>query len=52
MSQAEKVASAFLGGLILIALASTLIGKGKQTPQVINAGGNAISHTLSAAQGL
>lgn len=51
MSQAEKVATAFLGGLVLIALVTTLVGKGKQTPAVINSTGGAISSTLKAAQG-
>ena len=51
MSGIEKGITAFLGGLIVIALASTLVGKGKQTPQVINATGGAISASLSAAQG-
>jgi hypothetical protein len=51
MSGLEKGITAFLGGLIVIALASTLVGKGKQTPQVINATGGAISSSLAAAQG-
>lgn len=51
MTGIEKGFTLFLGGLILITLATTLVGKGKQTPQVIDAGGNAISHTLLAAQG-
>ncbi|MDE1881974.1 MAG: hypothetical protein KGI89_15680 [Euryarchaeota archaeon] len=52
MSGVEKGVTLFLGGLITIAILTTLVGKGKQTPQVINAGGTAISHTLLAAQGL
>lgn len=51
MSKAEKIGTIFFGGLITIALVTTLVGKGKQTPQVINASGNAISKTLGAAQG-
>lgn len=51
MSKAEKIGTIFFGGLIAIALVTTLVGKGKQTPQVINASGSAISKTLSAAQG-
>lgn len=51
MSTLEKGVTAFLGGLIIVALASTLVAKGKQTPQVINASGTAISNTLLAAQG-
>ena len=51
MSGAEKIGTIFFGGLIFIAIATTLVGKGKQTPQIINAGGVAVSHTLLAAQG-
>lgn len=51
MSGAEKAITAFLGGLIFVALASTLVGQGKQTPGVINAAGGAISGSLLAAQG-
>ena len=51
MGKGEKIFSVFLGGLILVALATTLVGKGKQTPGVINATGGAISGTLKAAQG-
>ena len=51
MSPVAKWGTIFLGGLVAIAMVSTLVGKGKQTPAVINAGGNAISNTLSAAQG-
>jgi hypothetical protein len=52
MTGVAKWGTVFLGGLITVALVTTLVGKGKQTPQVINAGGSAISSTLSAAQGL
>jgi len=51
MSPVEKGITAFLAGLVTIALASTLVGPGKQTPAVINAAGGAISGSLSAAQG-
>jgi hypothetical protein len=51
MSGLEKGLTAFLGGLVVIALASTLVGKGKQTPAVINSTGSAISSSLLAAQG-
>lgn len=51
MSGLEKGVTAFLGGLIIIALASTLVGPGKQTPATINAAGGAISGSLLAAQG-
>ena len=52
MTGVAKWGTVFLGGLIAVALVSTLVGKGKQTVGVINAGGTAISSTLSAAQGL
>jgi hypothetical protein len=51
MSGAEKGITAFLGGLIVIALATTLVGPGKQTPAVLNSAGGAISGSLLAAQG-
>ena len=51
MSKAEKVLTVFVGGLISITLATTLVGKNKNTSQVINSTGNAISGTLKAAQG-
>jgi O-antigen/teichoic acid export membrane protein len=51
MGKGEKIFSVFLGGLVVIALATTLVGKGKQTPAVINSTGGAISNTLKAAQG-
>lgn len=51
MSNLEKGVSAFLGGLIVIALATTLVGQGKQTPAVLSAAGGAISGSLLAAQG-
>ena len=51
MSGLEKGLTIFLGGLIMIALATTLVGKGKQTPQVLDAAGGAISGSLLAAQG-
>jgi hypothetical protein len=51
MSNLEKGVTAFLGGLIVIALATTLVGQGKQTPQVLSAAGGAISGSLLAAQG-
>src|ERR1700727_2725798 len=43
MSGAEKGITAFLTGLVGVALATTLVGPGKQTPQVINAAGGAVS---------
>jgi hypothetical protein len=51
MSSLEKGVTVFLGGLIVIALATTLVGPGKNTPQVINSAGGAISGSLLAAQG-
>lgn len=52
MSTLEKGFTLFLGGLVVVALASTLVGKGKQTPAVINSAGGAISNTLLASQGV
>lgn len=51
MSTAEKVLTVFVGGLVVIALSTTLVGPGKQTPQTINALGGAVSGSLLAAQG-
>ena len=51
MSGLEKGVTVFLGGLIVIALATTLVGPGKQTPAVINSAGGAICGSLLAAQG-
>jgi hypothetical protein len=51
MSNLEKGVTAFLGGLIVIALATTLVGPGKQTPAVLSSAGGAISGSLLAAQG-
>lgn len=51
MSGLEKGVTAFLGGLIAIALVTTLVGPNKQTPAVINSAGGAISGSLLAAQG-
>ena len=51
MSGLEKGLTLFLGGRVMVALATTLVGKGKQTPAVINATGGALSSSLLAAQG-
>lgn len=51
MTPIAKWGTIFLGGLVAITLATTLVGPGKETPQVLNAGGNAIANTLTAAQG-
>jgi hypothetical protein len=51
MSTFEKGFTAFLGLLGAVALATTLVGPGKQTPAVLSAAGGAISGSLLAAQG-
>jgi hypothetical protein len=51
MSGLEKGVTIFLSGLIIVALATTLVGAGKQTPAVLGAAGGAISGSLLAAQG-
>ena len=51
MSNFEKVAAIFVAGLITITVVAVLVGPGKQTPQVINSTGNALSGSLLAAQG-
>ena len=51
MSGIEKGVTAFLAGLIVVALATTLVGAGKETPQVLSAAGGALSGSLLAAQG-
>ena len=51
MSGIEKGMTIFLGGLIGVALATTLVSSKSQTPQVLGAAGGAISGSLLAAQG-
>ena len=51
MSGLEKGVTLFLGGLIVVALGTTLVGPGKQTPAVLSAAGGAVSGSLLAAQG-
>ena len=51
MTGLEKGVTIFLGGLIVVALATTLVGPGKQTPAVVNSLGSATSGSLLAAQG-
>jgi len=51
MTGLEKGFTIFAAGLIAIALGTTLVGPGKQTPQVINSLGGAVSGSLLAAQG-
>lgn len=51
MNGLEKGVTLFLGGLVVIALATTLVGPGKQTPAVLNSAGGAVSGSLLAAQG-
>lgn len=51
MSGVEKGLTAFLGGLIAVALATTLVKPSAQTPAVLNSAGGALSNSLLAAQG-
>jgi hypothetical protein len=51
MTGIEKGITIFLGGLIAVALATTLVGPGKNTPAVLNSAGGAVSGSLLAAQG-
>ncbi len=51
MSGPEKALTVFLGGLVGIALVTTLVSQKSQTPQVLGAAGGAISGSLLAAQG-
>lgn len=51
MKGVEAAVTIFAAGLIGVALASTLVGPNKQTPQVLDAAGGAISGSLLAAQG-
>ena len=52
MSALEKGITLFLGGLISIGVASVLVSKKAQTPQVLNSAGGALSGSLAAAKGL
>lgn len=51
MTNLEKGFTAFLGGLIVISLATVLVKPGAQTGNVLHASGTALSSSLSAAQG-
>ena len=51
MTGLEKGVTVFLGGLIAIAIFTTLVKPGAQTPAVLNSAGGAISGSLLAAQG-
>lgn len=51
MKSTEAAITIFFGGLIAVALITTLVGPGKQTPAVLGAAGGAISGSLLAAQG-
>lgn len=51
MGNVEKGFNAFLGGLILIAVAAVLVKKGAQTPAVLEQAGGALSQSLGAAEG-
>jgi hypothetical protein len=48
----ELAINAFLGGLILIAIAAVLVRPGSQTPSVLNSAGTAVGTSLYAAQGI
>lgn len=50
MSGIEKGVTIFLGGLITVAIVSTLVSQKSQTPAVLSAAGGALSGSLSAAQ--
>lgn len=51
MTGLEKGITLFLGGLIGVAVFTTLVKPGAQTPAVLNSAGGAISGSLLAAQG-
>lgn len=51
MSGIEGILTALVGGLVGVALVTTLVGPNKQTPQVLSAAGGALSGSLLAAQG-
>lgn len=51
MSALEKGVTGFAVLLGVVALATTLVGPGKQTPAVLGALGGAVSGSLLAAQG-
>jgi hypothetical protein len=51
MSPLEKGLNVFLAGLVGIALATTLVKPGAQTPAVLNSAGGALGTSLQAAQG-
>lgn len=51
MTGLEKGVTVFLGGLIAVAVFTTLVKPGSQTPAVLNSAGGAISGSLLAAQG-
>ena len=51
MSNVEKVAAIFVGGLITITVLTVLTKQGSTTPSVINSTGSALSGSLLAAQG-
>jgi hypothetical protein len=52
MSNLEKALNAFLGGLIIIAVAAVLVKPGSQTPQALTSAGTAVGSSLYAAQGI
>lgn len=51
MTSLQKGVTVFLGGLITVAALSVLVGRGNNTPAVLNAAGGALSGSLSAAAG-
>ncbi len=51
MTGLEKGVTVFLGGLIAIAIFTTLVKPTAQTPAVLNSAGSAVSGSLLAAQG-
>lgn len=51
MTGLEKGVTVFLGGLIAIAIFTTLVKPNAQTPAVLNSAGGAVSGSLLAAQG-
>lgn len=51
MSDLEKGISAFLAGLITVAVVATLVSNKSQTPGVLNSAGGAVAGSLTAAEG-
>jgi hypothetical protein len=51
MNGIEAGVTAFLAGLITIAVVAVLVSNKSQTPAVLHSAGNALSGSLSAAEG-